>query len=186
MHFNGAVSYITGSHTFKVGTNWHNGNHTFGAEPNFSDYYLFFFQRPIAITSISSPHRQRSELDMVLGLFAQDSWTLDRLTLNVGIRYDHIVASSPAQTRPAGFYTEEVFFAERKNIPNWKSIHPAARRRLRPVRDGPDRRQGILRPLRGSRQLRSGLRAAQFPRGRDFHHHDTALGRFRWRLRARL
>ena len=124
IHFNGSVSYITGSHTFKVGSNWHNGNHTFGAEPSFSDYYLFFFQRPLAITSISSPHRQRSELDMVLGLFAQDSWTLDRLTLNLGVRYDHIVASSPAQTRPAGFYTAEVFFPERKNIPNWKSIHP--------------------------------------------------------------
>ena len=121
--FNGSVSYITGTHSLKVGLNWHNGNHTFGASPNYPDYYIFLFQQPLFITSLSD-HRQRSELDMVLGLFAQDSWTLDRLTLNLGVRYDHIKASSPAQTRPAGFYTPEIFFDEYKDIPNWQSIHP--------------------------------------------------------------
>ena len=122
--FNGSVSYITGSHNFKVGANWHKGNHTFGARPNFDDYYLFFNQLPLLLGSVSSPHRQRQELDMVLGLFAQDSWTLDRLTLNLGVRYDHMKASSPVQTRPAGFYTDEIFFPERKNIPYWRGLHP--------------------------------------------------------------
>ena len=122
--FNGSVSYITGSHSLKVGANWHKGNHTFGATPNFDDYYLFFNQLPLLLGSVSSPHRQRQELDMVLGLFAQDSWTVDRLTLNLGVRYDHMKASSPAQTRPAGFYTDEIFFPERKNIPYWRGLHP--------------------------------------------------------------
>ena len=122
-HFTGSVSYITGSHNFKVGTNWHNGNRTWGATPNFPDYYLFFNRNPLLIGS-NTAYRHTDNLDMALGLFAQDSWTLDRLTLNLGIRYDHISASTPAQTRPAGFYTPEIFFPEAKNLPNWKSIHP--------------------------------------------------------------
>ena len=120
----GSVSYVTGSHTFKAGVNWQNGFQTLGGEPNFPDTYMFLNQRPLLVWSFAAPHLQTAEMDLMLGLFAQDSWTLDRLTLNLGVRFDHINASSPAQTRPGEFYLGETAFAERKNIPNWGSIHP--------------------------------------------------------------
>ncbi len=37
----------------------------------------------------------------MLGLYAQDQWTLGNLTLNLGVRYDCLNAHNPAQT-PAG------------------------------------------------------------------------------------
>lgn len=120
----GSLSYVTGSHSFKTGVGFMNAFQQAGGEPNFPDTYFFFFQRPVAIYSFASPHAQRTEMDMVLEMFAQDSWTLDQLTLNLGVRYDSMRGSSPAQTRPGGFYLGETFFAEQKDTPNWKSIHP--------------------------------------------------------------
>ena len=32
-----------------------------------------------------------------LGFYAQDQWTIDRLTLNLGVRYDRITGTVPAQ-----------------------------------------------------------------------------------------
>ena len=61
---------------------------------------------------------------LALGLFAQDQWTLKRLTLNLGVRFDSINAYAPAQTRPAGKYVPAIDFAEANDLPNWKNIHP--------------------------------------------------------------
>ena len=37
-----------------------------------------------------------------VGIFAQDQWTIDRLTLNLGARYDWFRGGLPAVTGPGG------------------------------------------------------------------------------------
>jgi outer membrane receptor for Fe3+-dicitrate len=67
---------------------------------------------------------------MNLGMFVQDQWTIKRLTITPGIRFDYINAYNPAQPFAAGVYTPEFRFAEVDNVPNWKDISPAYRRCL--------------------------------------------------------
>jgi len=50
----------------------------------------------------NSPVTAREELNADLGLFAQDKWTRDRLTLTVGGRYDYLNAQTAHETAPAG------------------------------------------------------------------------------------
>ena len=55
------------------------------------------------MTLYANPFFQREDMNANLGLFAQDSWRLNRLTLNVGLRFEYVNASIPAHNlcRPA-------------------------------------------------------------------------------------
>ena len=59
-----------------------------------------------------------------IGLFAQDQWTIDRLTLNMAIRYDYFNAYVPAQVHPAGPFIGERNFQEVTCVPCWNDISP--------------------------------------------------------------
>jgi hypothetical protein len=61
---------------------------------------------------------------MNLGLFAQDQWTIDRLALNLGARFDYFNAYVPAQTRPAGRFTPVFEFAGIDNVGNFTDLSP--------------------------------------------------------------
>jgi hypothetical protein len=53
----------------------------------------------------------------------QDQWTIDRLTLNLGLRYDHLNAFAPAMSLPAGPFVGAREFPDVKNIPNWNDLN---------------------------------------------------------------
>ncbi len=55
------------------------------------------------------------------GAYVNDSWTIGRkLTLNLGVRFDGIKGTVPAQTSPAGPWTgERSFTALAQNVPHW-------------------------------------------------------------------
>ena len=118
-----SVSYVTGSHNFKVGVSTLNADEILFQEPNFAEAYNFFNQVPISLWQLASPNRTET-IFSGLGLYAQDQWTIDRLTLNLGVRLETINGRSPDQTRPGGVYLDTLSFTEVKNIPNWKNIHP--------------------------------------------------------------
>ncbi len=54
----------------------------------------------------------------------QDQWTIDRLTLNLGMRYDYLNGRVPPVTLPAGLWVPARTFPEVKNVPNWKDWTP--------------------------------------------------------------
>ena len=66
----------------------------------------------------------QSNLDCLMGIFLQDSWTLKRLTLNPGIRFEVIRGSVPAQTAPAGRFVPARSFEAIDDLPNWKNSRP--------------------------------------------------------------
>ena len=95
--FRGAVSYVTGAHNFKAGftdlTGWlENTSHTGGPPVE----YRFNRGVPNRITSRAVPILTDVTLPLDLGFFVQDRWTVDRLTMNVGLRYDHLRTGWPA------------------------------------------------------------------------------------------
>ena len=120
-----AGSYVTGSHAFKVGVTTLSGTHpgrTEGQDPPV--VYTFRNQLPVGLTQYALPADSRVRLNMQLGAFAQDQWTINRLTLNAGVRFDSLNAGSPAQTRPAGPFLPELHFDEVKNAPDWNDVSP--------------------------------------------------------------
>ena len=49
--------------------------------------------------------KRRDQLHADIGIFAQDAWTLHRLTLNYGARWEYFAHGIPVETAPAGRFT---------------------------------------------------------------------------------
>ena len=73
------------------------------------------------MTVYNSPVTSHVDLNTDLGLYAQDSWTLKRLTLNPGIRWDKFVGSLPEQSMGAGRFFPARTYPAVKNLPNWSN-----------------------------------------------------------------
>ena len=125
-----AVSHVTGSHTFKTGATvrqvrigdidklghdlWmHNGSIT----------YRFRDGIPNQLTLTDAPWNFEESVRDVAA-YAQDQWTVRRLTLNVGLRYTDAKAWTPEQVLGAGFFVPERRFAPVDNVPHYRNLSP--------------------------------------------------------------
>jgi hypothetical protein len=93
----GAASYITGTHNVKVGFNHTHGNANdwmYSLQPV---TYRFNNGVPNQITESARPYSARTDVNHNLGLFAQDKWTMRRLTFSYGLRFDYYANGWPAQ-----------------------------------------------------------------------------------------
>ena len=99
-----SVSYITGSHNIKVGSTWTGGYIELDSAYPADTRTLFFFNgQGAAVDVLATPLGSfRGEINNDLGVFAQDSWTIGQLTLNLGVRYDHFNSQVPPQSAAAG------------------------------------------------------------------------------------
>jgi hypothetical protein len=93
-----SVSYVTGAHAFKVGF-----TNTWGRRDN-SQYdnnpalvYRFNNGVPNQLTQRAMPIRRIEDLNAQLGAYVQDKWTLNRLTVNAGLRFEYTDVSFPEQ-----------------------------------------------------------------------------------------
>jgi hypothetical protein len=119
-----STSYVTGSHAFKTGLQTLQGVYdiTGNALPTGVNY-TFRNGRPLSVTQFASPFANNVRVRSV-GLFGQDQWTVKRLTLNMGLRYDHFWAYAKAITLPPGPFVGERSFPEMRDIPNYHDISP--------------------------------------------------------------
>jgi hypothetical protein len=133
-----SASYITGSHAIKGGltTQWGTNSRTFTANSEintlvFNNGLLNAPQSatnpvpcialpcPIAAVVQNGPARAEQHLNTDLGIFVQDTWTMNRLTLNIGGRYDWFNASIPPESSPTSTWIQARDFAEIPNVPDW-------------------------------------------------------------------
>jgi hypothetical protein len=123
-----SATYVTGSHTMKFGMNygWGNRVRTWPA-PNQYDIssVRFLSGRPDSVIVRSTPiPASREQMSADFGLYLQESWTMNKLTLNVGVRYDHFNAEVPALSAPAGTWVPARERTAVKNVPNWSDVSP--------------------------------------------------------------
>ena len=125
--FRFAGSYVTGSHSFKFGVTalrqWtgtvQEGNQT---PPWTSAIFLAAFNSPISVNFYGTSEQQESAVST--GLYAQDQWTLDRLTLNLGVRWDRASAGYQDEVRPANIYVPQEFNIDALTVVTWNDIQP--------------------------------------------------------------
>jgi hypothetical protein len=121
----GASSYITGSHSFRFGVQWGRGWIKSFRTANGDMVQRYNNGAPFQVQRWNFPiNPAQSDLDLLMGVFLQDSWTLKRVTLNPGIRFEVIQGSVPAQTAPAGRFVPARSFEAIDDLPNWSNWAP--------------------------------------------------------------
>lgn len=118
------VTYVTGSHAFKSGVQTMEGWPRWTHEEYGDVNYNLLNGVPVSLTQWATPWEVKWKMKMNLGVFAQDQWTIDRLTLNLGARLDHYNGSIPSQTLEATQFAPARDFAERRCVPCWTDLNP--------------------------------------------------------------
>ena len=95
---NASLSYVTGSHNLKFGFQDQWGTIDLFSEtvPANVDYY-FVNGVPSQFRQWALPIHTTNKLSAEMGLYAQDSWTVKRATINAGLRFDYYNNSFPEQ-----------------------------------------------------------------------------------------
>ncbi len=129
-----SLSYVTGSHAFKTGMEL---SHGFGdlqqvyQNPTVNFIQQFNKGAPYRVTIYSTPLDEDDRLRADLGIYVQDTWTLNRLTLTPGIRWEYFRAGYTEEGVPLaqqsllqseGYAARPLFPA--KDMPIWKSWAP--------------------------------------------------------------
>jgi hypothetical protein len=122
-HYLGSVTYIRGAHEMKAGVSFFRAESYNPSQPFGYAAYTYRSGVPIQAT-LSLPRAQTDLLNKDVGLWVQDRWRLDRLTVNYGLRIDMIRTGWPEQVLPANPFTPEFRFAAQDTFVDWKDISP--------------------------------------------------------------
>jgi hypothetical protein len=121
--YSGSLSYVTGAHSLKVGTQVRTG---WSQEQFYSRgdvLQVLSNGVPNSVRLINTPSGHK-ESGVNTGIYVQDSWRLGRWTFNPGVRYERFVMSIPAQSSPAGTWAPARDFPAQDGIVNWNTVSP--------------------------------------------------------------
>jgi hypothetical protein len=119
-----STSYVTGSHAAKFGLQGQWGMYDTRGNTTPNGYtYQFNGGVPVNIVLSATPFMSNGRVKS-LGIYASDQWTLKKLTLSYGARFDHFNAGTLAIDVPAGPFIGARHFDAANDIPNYKDITP--------------------------------------------------------------
>jgi hypothetical protein len=123
-NYRASASYVTGSHAFKVGTFL---QHTWYWSTNEVNSPVSLSTRngvPVSLVQWGIPISFLEKNKYNIGLYVQDRWTVNRATLNVGVRSDFFNAFAEPQSLSAGPFVPAREFPGVYDVPNWKDLSP--------------------------------------------------------------
>ncbi|MGH9146499.1 MAG: hypothetical protein ACRD1Q_07305, partial [Vicinamibacterales bacterium] len=121
----GSLSFVTGAHAFKTGLQHRSGwarDVRLAVNGDLRQQYQS--GTPFQVLIFNTPIDNRVNLNADFGVFVQDTWTMNRLTINPGLRVDYFNSEVPAQTSPSGRFVPAREFDPIKNVPNWTNTSP--------------------------------------------------------------
>jgi Carboxypeptidase regulatory-like domain len=126
--FKASASYVTGSHAAKVGMDLQRGYFGRGNYTNAMNdvQYRTNGYIPNQVTIFAPIAGHKSRLNYNMGIYAQDRWTMNRLTLGGGVRFDLQNESTEDFTANTTRWTpnRNTFYPAVKNVPNWRDVNP--------------------------------------------------------------
>jgi hypothetical protein len=120
--YRGAVSYVTGSHNFKVGGQVQTGDLRNNVSAP-SDYEVILLNGlPNQVNFLPTPYSYHDSMTKT-AFYAQDQWQLSRMTFNYGLRYDGL------DTRYDDVNMQKTTYLPARSFPGadvvgWKSLSP--------------------------------------------------------------
>jgi len=119
----GALSYITGSHNVKAGIQYNWGPYVNTRETNADLQQVYLNGVPNTVTIYNTPLRYKDSLKADVGIYLQDSWSLNRLTVNTGLRWEYLAHEVSEQSSGVGRFVGERKF-DAIPMPTWKDFAP--------------------------------------------------------------
>lgn len=124
--FGASLAYVTGSHSFKLGfynVTAHRDSKVFDNAAHLT--YRFLNGVANQLTERATPLDRSERQRMDLGIYAQDKWTVKRLTLSYGVRFDHFESYFPPQTlAPAPLVPLRNLSFPQTPMANWSDVVP--------------------------------------------------------------
>jgi hypothetical protein len=121
-----SASYIAGGHNFKAGFQLEESYLEIEAENGTKNVeYAFNNRVPVSVTQWATPYGLKAQ-NKDFGFFVQDQWTLERLTVTYGVRYEYLNGYVPEQrvaATPNGWVPERTF-GQVTHVPLWKDVDP--------------------------------------------------------------
>jgi len=115
--FDNVVSYSKsgwgGEHLLKGGVQWGRLYYASDYSVRLDHWLVYNDGVPNAVRIFNSPAYSKNRAT-VTGFFLQDSWSMNRLTLNIGGRWDKYVGTLPEQSAPGGTFSGPRSVAEQE------------------------------------------------------------------------
>ena len=88
----GSASYVTGSHSSKFGVRYSKNDENYPINYYNDTQLKYNFQNgvPYQLTMYADQGAKQNQQQTFVALYAQDRWTLNRLSLQGGLRYEHL------------------------------------------------------------------------------------------------
>jgi len=119
----GSGSYVTGSHNIKVGAQWSGGPYRRTRVGNADLVQRYRNGVPDSVQVFNTPIEWTDRVNADLGVYAQDAWTLKRLTVNFGTRWEYFSSEVSPSVSPAGRFVPTRNF-DTIPMPVWKDLAP--------------------------------------------------------------
>jgi hypothetical protein len=124
--FKTSATYVTGSHALKFGfdDSW-GRQYLLEQDINSATSYRFNNGVPNQITERASPVSRYDDLKAELGMYIQDRWTIKKLTLTGGLRFDYFNTYFPATPLgPGPLVPTRNFTVPQYAWDDWKDLTP--------------------------------------------------------------
>jgi len=119
-----SLTYVTGSHAFKTGMTLQEGPADTDVYTTKDTFLTVRSGQPFQVSVRTTPYTTHERLVADLGVYVQDTWTVKRLTINAGLRWDYLNNKVEAQDAPGGTWIGPRHFDPLTDVPNYKDLSP--------------------------------------------------------------
>ena len=123
----GSASYVTGSHSAKVGFRYHHNNAYYPINFYNDSQLSYIFQDgvPTSVIAYADANSNQHQQQSMIAFYAQDRWTTGRLSLQGGLRFERLTDHFPRQQMgPNLFLPNPVVFPDQDGPLNQRDLMP--------------------------------------------------------------
>jgi Carboxypeptidase regulatory-like domain len=122
--YRSSLTYVTGSHALKTGMTLQEGPANTDVWTNKDTFLVVRNGQPFSVTVRTTPYTTRERLVADLGVYVQDTWTVKRMTVNAGLRWDYLNNKVEAQDAPGGTWIGPRHYDALEGVPKFNDLSP--------------------------------------------------------------